>query len=167
MKKLLLVLSLLFIFTGCEFSKKSTIDNNERYFNLINIIKENDNFIEKSNYYDVKTEVATINNGYRYYITIDNAHAAMYNVEAIAIELDKDYSKQMTANVGIFDDLEYCMIPNQSNSDKGYVEGIVISGTTENQETTLYLLVQWYNVDYSQQYREFFKLDAKYEALYE
>lgn len=152
---------------GCSTIKKNTIDNNERYYNLIEIIKENDNFIEDSNYYDVKVEMATINNGYRYYITIDNAHAAMYNIEAIAIELDSDYSNQMTANIGIFDELEYCMIPNQSNADKGFVEGLIISGTTKNQETTLYLLVQWYNKDYSQQYREFFKLDTYYETLYE
>ena len=167
MKKLLVFLSIVLILTGCSTIKKNTNDDNERYYNLIEIIKENDNFIEDSNYYDVKVEMATINNGYRYYITIDNAHAAMYNIEAIAIELDTDYSNQMTANIGIFDELEYCMIPNQSNANNGYVEGLIISGTTKNESTTLYLLVQWYNKDYSQQYREFFKLDTYYEALYE
>lgn len=167
MKKFILVLTFLLLLNGCQFKKKTTIDNYERYLNLIEIVEENEVFIENSNYYDVDCEMASINNGYRYYITIDNAHSAMYNVEAIAIEPDKVYTDNFAANVGIFDDIEFNMIPNQSNVDKGYVEGLVISGTTDKDEVQLYLLVQWSNEDYSQQYREFFILNTKYEALYE
>ena len=162
--KLFFVLFLLLL-TSCSLNSNS-IDNNERYNNLIKIINENESFLDSSNYFDIKVEMANINDGYRYYVTIDNAHSAMFNIEALAIEKEEYESNHMFANIGIFDELEYNMIPNQSYVEKGFVEGLIFSGVTNKPETTLYILVQWYNKDYSQQYREFFKLDTQYQELY-
>ena len=82
----------------------------------------------------------------------------MYNVEAIAIESDIDYSNEMAANIGLFEDTKYSMIPNQTNASKGFVKGINISGVTVNENPVLYVLVTWTNKDASVTKREFFKL---------
>ena len=95
---------------------------------------------------------------YRFYVTIDNPKAAMYNVEAIAIESDVDYSNEMAANIGLFEDTKYSMIPNQTNASKGFVKGVNISGVTKNENPVLYILVTWTNKDASATKREFFKL---------
>jgi len=162
MKKIFCIFITIIILCSCS-NNKATANANDRYENLINLLKENESFQNSSNYFDLSVDMGTINDGYRFYLTIDDAHSAMYNVEAIAIEKNVNYINEMAASIGIFEETEYNMIPNQANVDKGYVEGLVLSGTTKNSETTLYVLVQWYNKDYSTQHREFFQIDAKYE----
>lgn len=164
MKRILIILLVLFTLCGCKEIGKEDIDPNQRYFSLIENIKERDSFSSNSNYFDISAEIATIDGAYRYYITIDNPRAALYDVEAIAIEKDVDYVNTMAANVGIFEESEYSLIPNQKNPDKGYVSGLVISGVTTVPETTLYVYVSFKNEDYSQAHTEYFKLDVRYEA---
>ena len=165
MKKLVIIFSILLCLFGCS-SNETTDVSTERYLNLINIINENDVFLEESNYYDISVEMAKIDDGYRYYVIIDNANISMYNIEALAIEKNVDYSEKMAANIGIFEETEYNMVPNQTNPDKGYVQGLVASGLTDKAKTTIYIMVQWYDKDYANQYREFFKLKVEYENLY-
>ena len=164
MKKVFTILLVLLCLCGCNEAGKQDVDPDQRYFALIDTIDERDTFTETSNYFDISTEIAKIDGGYRYYVTIDNPRAALYDIEAIAIEKDVDYIKNMAANIGIFDEKEYTMIPNQKNPDKGYVSGIVISGITENKETTLYVYVSFKNEDYSSTHTEYFKLNAEIEA---
>lgn len=164
MKKLLVLLLVLLCLSGCQSVGEEDIDPNQRYFALVDAIKERDSYITNSNYFDISTEIATIDGGYRYYVTIDNPRIAMYDIEAVAIEKDVDYTSNMAANIGVFEETKYSMIPNQKNADKGYVSGIVISGTCSSPETTLYIYVSFKNEDYSDTHIEYFKLDSKYEA---
>ena len=163
MKKIICVLLIVLCLCGCQEAGKEDVDPNKRYFSLIDSISERDTFLEDSNYFDISTEIAPINDGYRYYVTIDNPRAALYDIEAMAIEKGVDYTNNMAANIGVFEETEYSMIPNQKNPDKGYVSGIVISGTTEKEETTLYIYVSFKNEDYSNTHVEYFKLNAKVE----
>lgn len=166
MKKILTIL-LVLLLCGCASSSKSydsKLETNpdDRYLDMISLIK--DNMITaktKSEYFDVTFEMSEINDGYRYYCVIDNPRVAMYDVEAIAIEPDVNYRKVMAANIGVFDEKQYNMIPGQVNTDKGFVSGVSISGISEKPETTLYVLVQWKNKDLSQTYREYIKADLK------
>ena len=114
------------------------------------------------NYFDIAVEMAKIESGYRYYITVDNPRIAMYDIELLAIEKDVDYMNNMAANVGIFEETQYNMVPNQANSEMGYVKGVVASGVTNNPQTTLYVFVQFKNSDYSLSHSEFIRLDANY-----
>lgn len=164
MKKLLVLLLTLLCLCGCQEIGSEDVDPNQRYFALIDNIKEHEGFISTSNYYDIEVEMAKIDDGYRYYVTIDNPRAALYDIEALAIEPDVDYSANMAANIGLFEDSEYSMIPNQKNPDKGYVSGLVMSGVSEKPETTLYICVSFKNDDYSSLKTEYFKLDVKYEG---
>lgn len=164
MKKILILLLSLLCLCGCTEIGKEDINPNQRYFSLIeNIAEHEGSFLTTSNYYDINVEMAKINDGYRYYVTIDNPRAALYDVEALAIEKDVDYTNTMAANVGIFEESVYSLIPNQKNPDKGYVSGLVMSGISTNPETTLYIYVSFKNEDYSNIHTEYFKLDVKYE----
>ena len=164
MKKLLVLLLTILCLCGCQEIATENVDPDQRYFDMINTIKEHEVFINTSNYYDVSVEMAKIDEGYRYYVTIDNARIALYDIEAIAIEQDVDYSNTMAANIGIFEEKEYSMIPNQKNPEKGFVSGLVMSGVSKLPETTLYIYVSFKNADYSEIKTEYFKLDVKYEG---
>ena len=108
--------------------------------------------------------MARIEDGYRYYVIIDKPTLAMYDIEVLAIEPDGDYQNNMAANVGIFEEEEYHMIPNQSNVQEGYVKGVIASGLTQNPEITLHIFVQFKNADYSTVHTEYLELTAAYEG---
>ncbi len=162
-KKIISFLLVAFLLTAC--SSDSTINKSasERYNSMIEQLSSRTDFKTSSEYFDISFDVASIDGGYRFYITIDNVKVAMYNVEAIAIEENVDYSNTMAANIGLFEDVKYSLIPNQSNVDKGFVKGINISGITENANPTLYILVVWSNKDLSITKREFIKVGASNE----
>ena len=164
MKKILFCLLLLVSLCACDESGKEVINPDEKYMYIIDTISNNDVFANKSEFFDIDVEMSAINEGYAYYITIDNPRIAMYNIEAVAIEKDVDYTDKMAANVGVFEEQQYNIIPNQTNVNQGYVKGLVISGISANPETTLYLYVQFYNSDYSAIRSEYIRLNAKYEA---
>ena len=164
MKKLFLIICILFLFSGCQSDGKQKANPDERYMYIIEMISEHESFQETSNYFDIAAEMAKIENGYRYYITIDNPRIAMYDIELLAIEKNVDYRSNMAANVGIFEEKEYHMVPNQSNPDQGYVKGIVASGISRDPSTTLYIFVQFKNSDYSAVRSEYFRLDVSYEG---
>lgn len=164
MKKICLIIVLMMMLCGCNVleNKTESLDSHDRYLNFIEIIKQNESYVTKSDNFDLSAEMARIENGYRYYVTIDNAKTAMYDIEAIAIEKDVNYEQNMAANIGIFEESKYNMIPNQSNPEDGFVKGLVMSGISEKDSTTLYVLVQWKRSDLSTTYREIFKLDVSF-----
>lgn len=163
MKKLLLIICLLIGLCGCQEDGKQLANPDDRYMYIIEMIREHESFETSSDYFDIAVEMAKIENGYRYYITIDNPRIAMYDIEMLAIEKDVDYRNNMAANVGIFEEKEYNMVPNQANIDQGFVKGIVVSGISVKPQTTLYIFVQFKNADYSITRSEYFRLDVSYE----
>ena len=164
MKKIVLLLLIVFMLSSCQDPGRQVANPDERYSYIIEMIKEHEVFDSTSNYFDITTEMAKIEGGYRFYITVDNPRIAMYDIELLAIEKDVDYLTTMAANVGIFEEKEYNLVPNQSNPAQGYVKGIVASGLCDKPETTLYVFVQFKNSDYSNTRSEYFKLDVKYEG---
>ena len=169
MRKLIWITVICLLLCGCNAKKSGESDSTAKYEDMIELVNSYDSFIEKSDYFDVDWEVTKLSNGgYRFYVVIEKAKIAMYDVEAIAVEKGVDYTNFMAANVGVFEEKHYAMIPNQANADKGYVSGIVMSGLTNNPETTLYMLVQWKSKDMSTIRRQYLKLNIKfYEDIYD
>ena len=163
MKKIL-ILILLVLLCACNNTNKSEETNQQRYFDMISLIQDNDSFQEESNYFSITGEITTIDNGYRYYVFVDTPRIAMYDVEIMAIEKEVDYSKSIAANLGILEDNVYSFIPNQTNPSKGYYKGASVSGLSNNPNVKLYILVQWRNKDLSKQYREYITLDLELEG---
>lgn len=163
MKKLLALVMVCLCLTGCKKKTDVTSDANDKYLNMIELVRSYDTFSDASEYFRVESEVANIGQGaYRFYIFIDKPKVAMYDIEAIAIEENVDYTDFMAANIGIYETSVYNMIPNQVNVDRGYAAGVIISGLTSNPNASLYMLVQWKNKDLSESYKEYLKIDLKY-----
>ena len=166
MKKLLIVL-FMFLLTGCNFNKDVIDEEYLKYQTIENNIIEKNEFKYASQYYDVEIEMSKIeNNTYRYYLTILNPRVAMYDI-VIAAKDVKDFNTDeiMMPSKGIFDELQYNIIPDQYNPEKGYVEGIVLSGLkTFNEGEVPYidlkLYVNWKNKDHSIETTEY--LQAEY-----
>ena len=159
MKKFLVILMIIGILMGCSDVKNSNSIAAGRYFDMIEILKNNEQFEDSSNYFDISYEVSKINDGYRYYVFMDNPRIAMYDIKIIVIEDGVDYSEVMAGNIGIFEDGSYNMIPNQSDVDKGYISGINISGESDNPHPVLLVLVQWHSRDLTIDSREYFKIE--------
>ena len=164
MKKYVLVL-LLLLMTSCGLETTTDVSVDNKYHSLIELLNTNEKYIDSSNYYDVSYEMTKIDNGYRYYIYIDNPRVALYNVETIAIEPDLDYTRVMAANVGVFETEEYHMVPNQTNLNKGYVKGLMMSGVTDKEVLELKLMVCWEDKTSSRVNREYFKLKLDYNEV--
>lgn len=152
---------LVLLLCGCNV-KKTTDSNDDKYLNMIDTINDHQVFSDSSAFFDISGDVAKTNDGYRYYVIIDNPRNAMYGIEAIAIEKGFNYSLNMAANVGIFEDISYNMLPGQANVDKGYVSGLSISGITTNENPTIYVMVQWYSAK-QEIHQEFFELNLTFE----
>ncbi len=162
LSKKLIVLLVMLLLSGCSFIKEKEADPNEKYEDMIELINAYDTFNETSDYFEISGEkVRNADGNFSFYLTIDKPRVAMYDVEVVAIEKGVDYSKNMAANVGVFEDSTYTMIPNQTNPDKGYYAGIVISGTTLNSECELYVLVQWKSKDLLNTKREYIKINIQ------
>lgn len=148
MKKIILLISLLLLLNGCALLPEKD-DNDVLYLSLIDSLnlRDSSGFIAKSEIFDVTFELSELNNGYRYYVTIDNPKYAMYGVSILAIEDGVDYSDKMAANAGVFEDNDYYLIPGQANPSKGYVKGISISGISNSLEEKpkLKVIVQWHS----------------------
>lgn len=165
MKKIIIFLFTILILIGCEDIVRSNNSNDSstiRYYDMIELIDSNTNFSYASNYFDISGDISKIDEGYRYYVFVDDPKIAMYDIEVMTIEKGVDYTNKMTANIGIFESEEYHMIPNQSDKKLGYVKGLSISGVTDKANVSLYVLVQWKNKNKNNTYREFLKLDLRY-----
>ncbi len=109
-------------------------------------------------YYDMRFEMTQLQDGsYRYYIFIDQPQCGMFDIVAMAVENGVSYENatKMAPSVGIFEDHVYNMIPNQVYTDKGYVEGIVLSGESDSPEIDVKTLVEWHDKTRENDYREF------------
>lgn len=160
MKKLLICL-LLILLVGCKGDEVISDSAKEKYLDMINQIQEHSDFLEESELFDLTYEITSIDDGYRFYVIIDNVKTAMYDIKAIAIEKDVDYTDYMAANIGIFEENRYSLIPNQYNATDGFMKGISISGLSNKDNPTIYLLVEWNNQDLSKTYRQYFMISNK------
>ena len=125
-----------------------------KYEGISNLIVEQKLFLTASQYYDLKVEATLIDNDtYRYYVILTNNKIAMYDVVMVAKEFD-DYDSDyiMMPSKGIFEDSKYHLIPYQYEPDKGYIKGIVLSGTKDvlpgdplNLDLRVY--VEWFSED--------------------
>lgn len=162
MRKFIVVLMMCILLTGCGFDVTKDVSVDSRYEDMIELLTTNEKFAIDSNYYDVSYDIVKLNEGYRYYIYIDNPRIALYNVQVLAIEDGVDYSRYMAANVGIFEDTKYHLVPNQTNIDKGYVKGLMISGITEKNELEIKLMVCWSDRVSSTNEREYIQMHLNY-----
>lgn len=144
------------LFSGCQ----QEMDNSEKadeYQTYYNAVADNLSFAATSVNFNTELEMTKVEDGtYRYYIVMDQPKTAMYDIVAIAVEDNIAYADadKMMPSIGIFDDTK-SMIPNQVDSDNGYVKGIALSGECTKPSIELKLLVQWTDKTKQNTKREF------------
>lgn len=122
MKKILLIIILVFTFTAC--SKEESIEH-VTYNNYVNDLKKENTFdnnlpFDLGVYVDkiIETEVM-------YRIIIDKPKVSLRNIEALVIH-DK-YTEDIYPSSGIFEE-KLSLIPGVINKSSNYVEGIILAG---------------------------------------
>ena len=161
MKKII-VLLLTCLLVGCSRNDTTSETTAKRYNEMVNLLNEQIDYVEEETYFSIYAQVSKVSDGYRYYIFIENPKIAMYNVEAIAITKDIDYTTNMASNIGIFDETKYNLIPNQVKIEDGYAKGLMLSGISSYADNDLYVLIQWRDVSLTNVSREFVHLTANY-----
>ena len=156
-----LLLAGLIILSSCSNSDEDSTTS-DHYYDMLDLLTDAHSFSVEPVYYDITVELAQIDGGYRYYVIVDNARIAMYNIQVMAIVVGEDYSATMAPNIGIFEGILYSMIPNQSNVDAGYVAGLSISGLTDEAEVTIDILVRYSTSDLQTTYRDYYRYTVSY-----
>lgn len=147
MKKLLKVILCcgMLMACGCSQKNQTTAEDMVEYETYYTAICDNIDFITESQNYSCELEMTQVEDGsYRYYVVLDQPKIAMYNITAMIVENDIAYSDtdKMMPSIGIFDD-QKSMIPNQVDSENGFVKGIALSGESSEATIQLKVLVQW------------------------
>ena len=83
----------------------------------------------------------------------------MYDIVALALSDGVDTSTLMQPSVGIFEDKNYTMIPNQVKKEAGFVEGLMLSGTVDDLNKKVKLLVEWYDKELLNRQVEYLEID--------
>ena len=156
MKKIILVM-LLMITSGCSTKTvDSDVEKMSKYNSLYVDCLNNADFKLKSDNFNIELDFTQTDNGYNYYIVIDEPKVAMYDVEAIVVENLMNYNEiDMMPTVGIFESGEYNLVPYQTNKQNNFYGGIVISGDTLVENVDLYALDTWKDVTMTKQFKEY------------
>lgn len=168
MKKLFCLLCVLICLTGCsKFKSKDPLGDDSAYNTFYNAIKENTTYLKEPQEYSLSYEVTKSNDKYLYYIIIDNPKVAMINLRAMALE---DATKGLKtdayvyANVGLTDEMNVNLVPNQVDSEHGFQKGVVLSGETYESEPVLDILISYYNDARSVNYRHYYQVKLSPEG---
>lgn len=160
MKKGLILLLTILILAGCS----SSVDEvkYQIYKTTYQSILNSTTFQSASENFNISASISDLgNNQIRYDVFLDQPKIAMYDVEILAI-VDTGLlviSDQMMPSVGIFEDVEYHLIPYQVNADAGYPAGFNLNGISDQRALTIKVLVTWKDYFKIRSYKESFKFD--------
>lgn len=152
------VLVISFLLSGCQEDDISGEENLAAYQEYYEAVESNSSFSETSSNYTVSAELTEVSDGsYRYYIIIDEPTTAMYHCAVMAVENDISYTEadHMMPSIGVLDDSDYSMVPNQVNTDDGFVKGMTLSGESSDDTISIKMLVEWKNAASTKTTREF------------
>jgi hypothetical protein len=164
MRKWTVIIILTLILSGCQWFDNDDIDEAkfQRYSAYYTSIFDNDRFVLSSEYYDLEVAMNKIDDDeYRYDVIIDSPKIAMYAIEIMIIEnnITPEVANKMMPTLGIFEDVEYNLIPYQVNIEKGYVKGLIVSGISEQPSINLKIMVLWRDYAKLLVTREFFEVN--------
>ena len=129
-------------------------------------IMEMDRFQEKSDFYDLEVVMNQLPDGtYRYYVILDSPRVAMVDVEMLVVDAAVDYSQTsvIAPSVGLLENEDYSLIPNQVYPELGYVKGLMASGETTSPIVSLNVMVLWKDYAKLKETREYLQLMGDFE----
>ncbi len=162
MKKIFILIISLCLLSGCTTDSTAVSGSDDRYYDMLHQLENVQNYASEPTYYSLTIELSEVEGGYRFFVIVDEPKIAMYNIQVMAIVEGDDYSNTMAANVGIFEDTSYTMIPHQTKPDDGYVAGLSISGLTEDNPCTLNIMVRYETSDHESVTRDYYRVEVQY-----
>jgi hypothetical protein len=168
MRKWMSVIIISLILSGCQWFDNDDIDEAkfQRYSAYYTSIFDNDRFVLASEYYDLEVVMNKISEAeYRYDVIIDSPKIAMYAIEVMVVEnnITPEVANKMMPTIGIFENVEYNLIPYQINVDKGYVKGLIVNGISTQPSINLKIMVLWRDYAKLLVTREFFEIVKTYD----
>lgn len=126
---LCLMAAALLLISGCSKKDPNQISTEKMqlYTAYYKSIMEMDRFQEKSDFYDLEVVMNQLPDGtYRYYVILDSPRVAMVDVEMLVVDAAVDYSQTsvIAPSVGLLENEDYSLIPNQVLSRAGLCEGL-------------------------------------------
>ena len=145
---LCLMAAALLLISGCSKKDPNQISTEKMqlYTAYYKSIMEMDRFQEKSDFYDLEVVMNQLPDGtYRYYVILDSPRVAMVDVEMLVVDAAVDYSQTsvIAPSVGLLENEDYSLIPNQVYPELGYVKGLMASGETTSPIVSLNVMVLW------------------------
>lgn len=168
MRKWTIIITLALVLSGCQWFDNNDIGEAkfQRYSAYYTSIFDNDRFILASEYYDIEVVMNKISDAeYRYDVIIDSPRIAMYAIEVMVVEnnITPEVASKMMPTIGIFEQVEYNLIPYQVNIDKGYVKGLIVNGISSEPTINLKIMVLWRDYAKLIVTREFFDINKMYD----
>jgi len=168
MKKIAVILLALLLLAGCN--KNNTRQLDEERFETYKILYKNilteENKLTKSQNYDIELVVNKIGDDlYRYDVIIDNPRVVMYAVKALAVvdDLSDEINTEiMMPSIGILDENRKNMMPYFVNAEKEFVDGIILSLTTNSPQARVGVMVEYIDSSRINSNREYLTLYAAY-----
>ena len=175
MKKITIVsILILSLLVGCQGKVSDETIIKQRYEAYYNEIINNEVFTESSNYFDITAVLNEIgNNKYRYDVIVDNPKIAMYDVNALVVENDRELFNELNSDLMPLSISTTAspthLIPFQVNLDKGYAKGIILSGIVSELPLEVKVIVLWKDYGEVKSFKEFleFEIDEVVEEIEE
>lgn len=165
MKKLIISGLALLLLVACSGSdKKIDQESLVLYKTYWDSILNETQYQSTSRNFDIDVEMVKEGSTYDYYVTIDNAKVAMYDVEIVVVEDKKSYNEMddMLPSAGIFEK-KFNLVPHQARIDKAFMDGAnLVRLDLPKDEVTLQVLVTWKNYTKLESFKEIFEFDVKY-----
>ncbi len=171
MKKIISLLIILTLISGCSNNDKTLEANYLQYKAVYNDLLDNDQFITTSAYYNfevaINKEISSTGEVlYRWSVIIDNPQVAMYDIQALAIvnnlQIDE---KNWMPSFGVVSNFKQSMIPNQVNNGLGFIKGFLLDSTVTKPLVNLRVTIAWYNETRTEQTRENFEVTKEYQEV--
>lgn len=165
---LCLMAAALLLISGCSKKDPNQISTEKMqlYTAYYKSIMEMDRFQEKSDFYDLEVVMNQLPDGtYRYYVILDSPRVAMVDVEMLVVDAAVDYSQTsvIPPAVGLLENEDYSLIPNQVYPELGYVKGLMASGETTSPIVSLNVMVLWKDYAKLKETREYLQLMGDFE----
>lgn len=143
MKKLIVVLTLLLVITGCSSSTSQDNTNDhlyEQYSSYLTKLENNKEFDSNSDDFNINLILNKTNKGNtRYDIIIDEPKEEMKDIKAI-IKTDND-KDETYPSIGLLEEETYSLIPGKIDKKNYIVKGLNLSGisTKSNFNVLIYI----------------------------
>jgi hypothetical protein len=161
MKRIWMILLSLILLSACTNDAQLEAKY-EAYRSSYQSLLNATSFLDKSNHFSIEAKLTDLGSGqYRYDVYIDEAQIAMYDIEILVI-VDQGLlviSDEMMPSIGIYDDLEYAMVPYQIHRDEGYVKGFNLNGISTTKPIVLKMSVSWKDYFKIRSYKEIFSFE--------